>query len=180
MAFEARSAPDTRGEAYSLSCFTQTPKVTRIGALLRYRAAECALSSNGCVGSLLPEAAIVAQPTPSAKVRFLVLPPVHWAELEGLLRVDLTRSPSRRRTTGICAKPTTGVHPNRTAGVDVELPFAMTGRKQPRQGRVPDGKGRRRYLTASRGTMTTAGHVNRVTKLQFVARSANNRGKRTS
>ena len=38
-AFEARSAPDTRGEAYSLSCFTQTPKVTPIGALLQYRAA---------------------------------------------------------------------------------------------------------------------------------------------
>ena len=38
-AYEAHSAPDIRGEAYSLSYFTQAPKVTPIGALLQNRAA---------------------------------------------------------------------------------------------------------------------------------------------
>jgi len=39
-------------------------------------------------------------------------PPVHRVDLEGKQRVDLTRSPTRRRMAGICAQ--------RTAGVDVE------------------------------------------------------------
>jgi hypothetical protein len=48
------------------------------------------------------------------KTAFSRFPPVHRAEPEGPLRVDLTRSPSRRRTTGICAKETAGVDVLRT------------------------------------------------------------------
>jgi hypothetical protein len=39
---------------------------------------------------------------------------------EWRLWVDLTRSPSRQRMAGVCA--------NRTAGVDVSLPFAITAK----------------------------------------------------
>jgi hypothetical protein len=53
----------------------------------------------------------------SRKIAFLKLSPVPRANLEGQQRVDLTRSPSRRRMTGICAKL--------TAGVDVKLSFAV-------------------------------------------------------
>ena len=43
------------------------------------------------------------------KTAFSRLPPLHRANLEGRLRVDLTRSRSRRRMTAICAKRTTGI-----------------------------------------------------------------------
>jgi hypothetical protein len=42
-------------------------------------------------------------------------PPVHRADLEGQERVEVTRSPSRRRMTAVCAKLTAGVD----AAVDV-------------------------------------------------------------
>jgi hypothetical protein len=37
------------------------------------------------------------------KTAFSRFPPIHWANLEEQQRVDLTRSPSRRRMAGICA-----------------------------------------------------------------------------
>jgi hypothetical protein len=43
------------------------------------------------------------------KSAFPSFPPVRGADIEGSLRVEFTRSLSRRGTTGICAKRTTGI-----------------------------------------------------------------------
>jgi hypothetical protein len=48
------------------------------------------------------------------KTAFSPFPPVDEADLERVLRVDLTRSPHRLAMTAICAKPTAGVDVKQT------------------------------------------------------------------
>jgi hypothetical protein len=55
---------------------------------------------------LVPGTTLLAQPTPSAEDRFLALPPVHRADLEGQQRVELPRSLRGRRMMGWTAPRT--------------------------------------------------------------------------
>jgi hypothetical protein len=60
------------------------------------------------------------------KTAFSRSPPFHRADLEGLLRADLTRSPSPRRTTAICAfRPKTRVSSGRTPAIWSPVQWGM-------------------------------------------------------
>ena len=69
------------------------------------------------------------------KIAFSRFPSVHSADLEGQRRVDLTRSPTRRRITGICAHRTAGVDVERTlwiAAVESTLGGKLASKRKPR------------------------------------------------
>jgi len=77
---------------------------------------EGRLGSNGRVRVCFSDGGFRRNRRLQPKTALSRFPPVDRADFERQQRVVLTRSPSRRRTTGICAEG--------TAGVDASQPFA--------------------------------------------------------
>jgi hypothetical protein len=82
-------------------------------------------ASVGCGVSLKQMSESNATDRLQLKTAFFRLPRVHRADLEGPLRVDLTGSPSRRRTTGNSAQRTAGIGRVEVWRSDVRLSMSV-------------------------------------------------------